>query len=129
VRYVFDISKNPNEQGHWQMSSIQSSEVESIARGAERGRVALAALRPHVSSRLDLARARGGIASTCDEPSRFPCQHGVIFVGRGGHALDIPALQRLRIGAVLNCAPNVCADPVKQYEKVPARTMPASANR
>jgi hypothetical protein len=88
---------------------------------AERGRVALAALRPPVSSRLDLARARGGISPEgpkVDEPSRFPCQRGAIFVGRGGHALDLGLLKRLSIGAVLNCAPNVCADPESKYEKV-----------
>jgi hypothetical protein len=89
---------------------------------AESGRVALAALRPPVSSRLDLARANGGSnvrRSGVDEPSRFPCQSGAIFVGRGGHALDLGLLKRLGIGAVLNCAPNVCADPESEYEKVP----------
>jgi hypothetical protein len=86
---------------------------------AERGRVELAALRPPVSSRLDLARARGSVTTQkSDEPSRFPCQCGAIFVGRGGHAHDLGLLKRLSIGAVLNCAPNVCADPVSKYEKV-----------
>jgi hypothetical protein len=90
---------------------------------AERYRVELAALRPPVSSRLDLARARGGqTPQKSDEPSRFPCQRGAIFVGRGGHALDLGLLKRLCIGAVLNCAPNVCADPVSKYEKVSPKT-------
>jgi hypothetical protein len=91
---------------------------------AERGRIALAALRPPVSSRLDLARATGGRtphASRPDEPSRFPCQRGTIYVGRAGHALDLALLKRLCIGAVLNCAPNVCKDPVSKYEKVPLK--------
>ena len=88
---------------------------------AERGRVALAALRPPVSSRLDLARASGGHlpqASKSDEPSRFPCQRGAIYVGRAGHAADLGLLKQLCIGAVLNCAPNVCVDPVSKYQKV-----------
>jgi hypothetical protein len=88
---------------------------------AERGRIALAALRPKVSSRLDLLRAKGKLnpnGSKVDEPSRFPCESGAIFVGRGGHALDLGLLRRLCIGAVLNCAPNVCTDPESKYEKV-----------
>lgn len=87
---------------------------------AERGRIALAALRPKVSSRLDLLRAKGKLnpnGSKVDEPSRFPCESGAIFVGRGGHALDLGLLRRLCIGAVLNCAPNVCTDPESKYEK------------
>lgn len=43
--------------------------------------------------------------------------HGGIYVGNVGHAKDVAMLQRLNIGAVINCAPSVCKDPVKAFRK------------
>ena len=123
-------SKNYDDKTHdflellWgleQSRQLCASDLPSAFMSAERGRAALAALRPPVYARLDLARARTSLAaqsSNPDEPSRFPCQHGEIYVGRGGHALDLGLLKHLSIGAVLNCAPSVCADPVGKYDKV-----------
>lgn len=82
------------------------------------GRKLLAEMRPSVSARIDLARARGKAAAGTQAPSRMPsaAEHGFsVFVGNVGHAKDLGVLKRLGIGAVLNCAPAVCKDPVKAY--------------
>ena len=78
------------------------------------GCLKLASLRPPVSAELDRARARGRVPLGPGEPSRFPGEPP-IFVGSSGHAANIKLLQRLQIGAVLNCAPSVCKDPKKAY--------------
>jgi len=72
-------------------------------------------MRPSVSARVDEARARGKLPSGTGEPSRFPGEPP-LFVGTGGHAGDVKLLVRLNIGAVLNCAPSVCKDPITLYK-------------
>ncbi|GMH53785.1 hypothetical protein TrLO_g5379 [Triparma laevis f. longispina] len=49
-------------------------------------------------------------------PSLMPFSDSItrLFVGNGAQAMDVKTLKRLNIGAVLNCAPNVCKDPVKK---------------
>lgn len=80
------------------------------------GRSKLAALRPAIDAKADLARARGANAG-CGEPSRMPDNgaSSAIFVGSGAHASNLRMLKSLGIRAVLNCAPMVCADPVEKY--------------
>lgn len=80
------------------------------------GRLALQKLRPQVSSSLDLARARGRASSGPGVPARFPGDAG-LYVGSGAHASNVALLQKLEIGAVLNCAPTVCRDPKDKYKQ------------
>lgn len=79
------------------------------------GRTRLQKIRPSVSEAIDLARARGKIASGTGVPSRMPGEPP-IFVGSGAHA-DVKVLDGQGITAVLNCAPLVCKDPVAAYEQ------------
>jgi len=79
------------------------------------GRLELAKLRPSVSEAIDLARARGKMASGGNVPSRMPGEPP-IYVGSGGHAADLKTLTKLDIKAVCNCAPSVCKDPVDAYK-------------
>jgi predicted protein tyrosine phosphatase len=78
------------------------------------GRLRLQKLRPQVSASFDLARARGKASST-NVPSRFPCMLCPLYVGSGAHAADLALLRRLRIRAVVNCAPAVCRAPKEKY--------------
>jgi hypothetical protein len=101
-------------------SSSDIASSESLARQnltPTAGRLKLQKLRPSVSEAIDLARARGKIASGSNEPSAFPVRDGPqLFVGSGGHAADKKMLKRLDIKAVLNVAPAVCQDPVDWYK-------------
>ena len=78
------------------------------------GRAKLAMLRPQVDAKTDLARARG-LNAGVGEPSRFPGEPP-LYVGSGAHAANVKLLKRLGIGAVINCAPSVCADPEAKYK-------------
>jgi len=82
------------------------------------GQVALAALRPTVDERRDLARARGKEAQSL-LPSLFPGTEAgpAVFVGSGGHAKDIKLLTTLGITCVINLAPNVIKSPARSYAK------------
>ena len=79
------------------------------------GRRRLAKLRPSIEARIDLARAQGRTGGT-RTPSRMPGTPPV-WVGSAAHAADVPTLQRLGIGAVLNCAPSVCRPPMGGYAR------------
>merc|ERR1712166_922926 len=84
------------------------------------GQQALANLRPSVSARIDLARARGKARSGSLLPSLMPSTLKTtnnIYVGNVGHAKDLKQLGQLGIVAVINCAPSVCKTPVKGYSK------------
>ena len=51
-------------------------------------------------------------------PSLFPTQSEEnIYVGNGTSARAVSTLLTLGIGAVLNCAPSMCKDPVVKYRK------------
>ena len=51
-------------------------------------------------------------------PSLFPTQSGDhIYVGNSASARAVSTLLTLGIGAVLNCAPSMCKDPVVKYKK------------
>ena len=51
-------------------------------------------------------------------PSLFPTQSGDhIYVGNSASARAVSTLIALGIGAVLNCAPSMCKDPVVKYRK------------
>ena len=51
-------------------------------------------------------------------PSLFPTQSGDhIYVGNSASARAVSTLLTLGIGAVLNCAPSMCKDPVVKYRK------------
>ena len=92
-----------------------AAESERVQLTPTAGRLKLASLRPAVSTAVDLARARGKLPSGPGEPSRMPGELP-LFVGSGAHAGDVKLLKRLGIGAVLNCAPSVCSDPVAAYK-------------
>ena len=70
------------------------------------------------AARLKLQKIRLTIAgeepSVTGEPSRLPGD-ARLFIGSSAHAADITLLGRLGIGAVLNCAPALCKDPVDEY--------------
>ena len=80
------------------------------------GRIELQRMRPQVSSELDEARARGRKAPGPGLPSRFPGEQ-VLYVGSSAHAANVALLQKLQIGAVLNCAPAECKAPVGMYKQ------------
>mmetsp|Transcript_12784 Transcript_12784/g.32703 ORF Transcript_12784/g.32703 Transcript_12784/m.32703 type:complete len:242 (+) Transcript_12784:71-796(+) len=78
-------------------------------------RIRLQKLRPSVSEAIDLARARGRMASGTGVPSRMPGE-SALYVGSGAHAGDLATLERFGIKGVLNLAPSVCKDPVAAYQ-------------
>lgn len=78
------------------------------------GVLKLQQIRPSVSAAIDLARARGKVASGTGLPDRMPGEPP-LFVGSGAHAADLKVLDKLGITAVLNCAPTVCKDPLAAY--------------
>ena len=80
------------------------------------------------SSALRLARivrptaSSSAAASESGEPSRFPGEPP-LYVGTAAHAADLELLERLGVGAVLNCAAkdaavlSACAEAAEAYER------------